>query len=83
MDGARRTDGRWDQELFEWRSRTGRSSVGKPPTKWMRIPQDWTVRRTLGGVMLCVYVSNSIELTGITELPSIIDKPRSVVLVLQ
>ncbi|KAI8437485.1 hypothetical protein MSG28_011804 [Choristoneura fumiferana] len=31
---ARRTDGRWCQEVLEWRPRTGRRAVGRPPTRW-------------------------------------------------
>ncbi|CAH2245094.1 jg15932 [Pararge aegeria aegeria] len=31
---ARRTDGRWVSEKLEWRPRTGKRSVGRPPTRW-------------------------------------------------
>lgn len=31
---ARRTDGRWGRRVLEWRIRTGRRSVGRPPTRW-------------------------------------------------
>ncbi|KAI8441762.1 hypothetical protein MSG28_005454 [Choristoneura fumiferana] len=31
---ARRTDGRWGQKVLEWRPRTGRRAVGRPPTRW-------------------------------------------------
>ncbi|KAJ8706628.1 hypothetical protein PYW07_012706 [Mythimna separata] len=31
---ARRTDGRWGRKVLEWRPRTGRRSVGRPPTRW-------------------------------------------------
>ncbi|CAH2240885.1 jg9622 [Pararge aegeria aegeria] len=31
---ARRTDGRWGSKLLEWRPRTGKRSVGRPPTRW-------------------------------------------------
>ena len=31
---ARRTDGRWGGKVLEWRPRTGRRSVGRPPTRW-------------------------------------------------
>uniref|UniRef100_A0A2H1W970 SFRICE_002307 n=1 Tax=Spodoptera frugiperda TaxID=7108 RepID=A0A2H1W970_SPOFR len=31
---ARRTDGRWARKVTEWRPRTGRRSVGRPPTRW-------------------------------------------------
>ncbi|CAH2230041.1 jg20250 [Pararge aegeria aegeria] len=31
---ASRTDGRWGLLVLEWRSRTGRRSVGRPPTRW-------------------------------------------------
>ncbi|CAH2233827.1 jg22505 [Pararge aegeria aegeria] len=31
---ARRTDRRWDPKVFEWRPRTGRHSIGRPPTRW-------------------------------------------------
>lgn len=29
---ARRIDGRWGHKVLDWSSRTGRRSVGKPPT---------------------------------------------------
>ncbi|CAH2245272.1 jg5104 [Pararge aegeria aegeria] len=31
---ARRTDGRWGLKVLEWRPRTGKRSVGRPPTSW-------------------------------------------------
>jgi hypothetical protein len=31
---GRRTDGRWGGKVLEWRPRTGRRSVGRPPTRW-------------------------------------------------
>ncbi|VVD05640.1 unnamed protein product [Leptidea sinapis] len=31
---VQRTDGRWSSRVLEWRPRTGRCSVGRPPTKW-------------------------------------------------
>ena len=31
---ARRTDGRWGGKVLEWRPRTGRRSVGRPPARW-------------------------------------------------
>lgn len=31
---ARRTDGRWGRKVLEWRPRTGRRNVGRPPTRW-------------------------------------------------
>ncbi|CAH2218259.1 jg1382 [Pararge aegeria aegeria] len=31
---ARRTDGRWGFKVLEWRPRTGKRSVGRPPTRW-------------------------------------------------
>ncbi|CAH2260536.1 jg18256 [Pararge aegeria aegeria] len=33
---ARRTDGRWGLKLLEWRPRTGKRSVGRPPTRWIK-----------------------------------------------
>jgi hypothetical protein len=57
---ARRTDGRWGGKVLEWRPRTGRRSVGRPPTRWtddlvkvagsrwMRTAQDRSSWRTLG-----------------------------------
>ncbi|KAI8424369.1 hypothetical protein MSG28_002896 [Choristoneura fumiferana] len=57
---ARRTDGRWGQKIFEWRPRTGRRAVGRPPTRWsddlvkiagsrwMRKAQDRSEWRALG-----------------------------------
>ncbi|CAH2229220.1 jg2624 [Pararge aegeria aegeria] len=31
---ARRTDGRWGSKVLEWRPRTGKRSIGWPPTRW-------------------------------------------------
>ncbi|CAK1586319.1 unnamed protein product [Parnassius mnemosyne] len=31
---ARRTDNRWGRKVLEWQPRTGRRSVGRPPTRW-------------------------------------------------
>ena len=31
---ARRTDNRWGRKVLEWRPRTGKRSVGRPPTRW-------------------------------------------------
>ncbi|KAI8431975.1 hypothetical protein MSG28_004504 [Choristoneura fumiferana] len=57
---ARRTDGRWGQKVLEWRPRTGRRAVGRPPTRWsddlvkiagsrwMRKAQDRSEWRALG-----------------------------------
>ncbi|KAI8440994.1 hypothetical protein MSG28_009271 [Choristoneura fumiferana] len=57
---ARRTDGRWSQKVLEWRPRTGRRAVGRPPTRWsddlikiagsrwMRKAQDRSEWRALG-----------------------------------
>ena len=57
---ARRTDGRWGGKVLEWRPRTGRRSVGRPPTRWtddlvkvagsrwMRAAQDRSLWRSLG-----------------------------------
>jgi hypothetical protein len=57
---ARRTDGHWGEKVLEWRPRTGRRSVGRPPTRWtdelvkvagsrwMRAAQDRSLWRTLG-----------------------------------
>jgi hypothetical protein len=54
---ARRTDGRWVGKVLEWRPRTGKRSVGRPPirwtddlvkvagSRWMRAAHRW---RTLG-----------------------------------
>ena len=33
---ARRGDGRWSKALTEWRSRTGKRSVGRPVAKWAK-----------------------------------------------
>ncbi|KAI8440150.1 hypothetical protein MSG28_001546 [Choristoneura fumiferana] len=58
---ARRTDGRWGQKVLEWRPRTGRRAVGRPPTRWslvkiagsrwMRKAQDRSEWRALGRPM--------------------------------
>jgi hypothetical protein len=57
---ARRTDSRWGGKVLEWRPRTGRRSVGRPPirrtdnlvkvagSRWMRAAQDRSSWRTLG-----------------------------------
>ncbi|CAH2268393.1 jg15847 [Pararge aegeria aegeria] len=31
---ARRTDRRWGLKVLEWRPRTSKRSVGRPPTRW-------------------------------------------------
>ncbi|CAH2267228.1 jg14699 [Pararge aegeria aegeria] len=31
---VRRRDGRWGPKVLEWQSRTGKRSVGRPPTRW-------------------------------------------------
>ncbi|CAH2230549.1 jg8877 [Pararge aegeria aegeria] len=31
---ARRTDVRWGSKVLEWRPRTSKHSVGRPPTRW-------------------------------------------------
>jgi hypothetical protein len=31
---ARRSDGRWGGKVLEWRPRSGRLSVGRPPIRW-------------------------------------------------
>ncbi|CAH2267506.1 jg22594 [Pararge aegeria aegeria] len=41
---ARRTDGRWSLKVLEWRPRTGKRSVGRPPTRWID-----EIRRVAGG----------------------------------
>ncbi|CAH2248822.1 jg7540 [Pararge aegeria aegeria] len=32
---ARRADGLWGPKVLEWRPRTGKRSVGRPPTRWI------------------------------------------------
>ncbi|KAJ8705153.1 hypothetical protein PYW07_010980 [Mythimna separata] len=66
---ASRTDGRWGRKVLEWRPRTGRRSVRRPPTRWtddlarragirwMRDAQDrWLQRRARGGRRLVTSV---------------------------
>ncbi|KAJ8706366.1 hypothetical protein PYW08_010992 [Mythimna loreyi] len=60
---ARRTDCLWGRKVLEWRSRTGRRSVGRPPTRWtddlvrfagsrwMQDAQDRSLWRRLGRPM--------------------------------
>ncbi|CAH2242429.1 jg20431 [Pararge aegeria aegeria] len=31
---VRRKDGRWGPKVLEWQPRTGKRSVGRPPTRW-------------------------------------------------
>ncbi|CAH2208482.1 jg22865 [Pararge aegeria aegeria] len=31
---VRRRDGRWGPKVLEWQPRTGKRSVGQPPTRW-------------------------------------------------
>ncbi|CAH2242070.1 jg6602 [Pararge aegeria aegeria] len=31
---VRRRDGRWGSKVLEWQPRTGKRSVGRPPTRW-------------------------------------------------
>ncbi|KPJ15638.1 hypothetical protein RR48_00791 [Papilio machaon] len=58
----RRTDGRWGHKVLEWRPRTDRRSVDRPPARWtddlvkvarvswMRVAQDIALWRSLGEV---------------------------------
>ncbi|CAH2243696.1 jg8756 [Pararge aegeria aegeria] len=32
---VRRKDGRWGPKVLEWQPRTGKRSVGRPPTRWI------------------------------------------------
>ncbi|CAH2248562.1 jg24159 [Pararge aegeria aegeria] len=32
---VRRKDGRWGLKVLEWQPRTGKRSVGRPPTRWI------------------------------------------------
>nr|ADI61810.1 endonuclease-reverse transcriptase [Bombyx mori] len=57
---CRRTDNRWGRRVLEWRPRTGKRSVGRPPARWsddlrkaagsnwMRRTEDRVQWRTLG-----------------------------------
>ncbi|KPJ14497.1 hypothetical protein RR48_13568, partial [Papilio machaon] len=57
---ARRTDDRRGRKVLEWRPRTGRRSVGRPPARWtddqvevagvswMRVAQERSSWRSLG-----------------------------------
>lgn len=66
---ARRTDGRWGGKVLEWRPRTGRRSVGRPPTRWtddlvkvagsqwMQAAQDRSSWRSLGEAYTQQWVS--------------------------
>ncbi|KAI8427699.1 hypothetical protein MSG28_002149 [Choristoneura fumiferana] len=50
---AQRTDNRWGRKVLEWRPRTGRRSVGRPPTsyRWMQVASCrslWRSKRELG-----------------------------------
>ncbi|CAH2210578.1 jg26353 [Pararge aegeria aegeria] len=42
---ARRTDGRWGPNVLEWQLRTGKRSVGRPPTRWTYDTKQVTGRR--------------------------------------
>jgi hypothetical protein len=66
---ARRTDGRWGGKVLELRLRTGRRSVGMPPTRWidglvkvagshwMRAAQDRSPWRTLAEAYIQQWTS--------------------------
>ena len=66
---ARRADGRWGVKVLEWRPRTGRRSVGRPPTRWtdylikvagnrwMRTAQDRSLWRSLGEAYVLQWTS--------------------------
>ncbi|KAG7296310.1 hypothetical protein JYU34_021440 [Plutella xylostella] len=57
---CRRTDNRWGRRVLEWRPRTGKRSVGRPPARWtddlrrvagrgwMRKAEDRVLWRSLG-----------------------------------
>ncbi|CAH2239851.1 jg4541 [Pararge aegeria aegeria] len=34
MHIVRRGDGRWGPKVLDWQPRTGKGSVGQPPTRW-------------------------------------------------
>jgi hypothetical protein len=57
---ARRTDGRWGGKVLERRPRTGRRSVGRPPTKWtddlVKVRSSW---KTLGEAYVQQWTSLS------------------------
>ncbi|CAH2217693.1 jg26591 [Pararge aegeria aegeria] len=59
---AWRTDGRWGLKVLEWRPRTGKRSVGRPPTRWTD-----AIRRVAGSRALW----NSLQKTYVQQWTSI------------
>ncbi|CAH2226501.1 jg26440, partial [Pararge aegeria aegeria] len=43
---VRRRDGRWGPKVLEWQHRTGKRSVGRPPTRW---PDDTSALQVAAG----------------------------------
>ncbi|CAH2210113.1 jg2728 [Pararge aegeria aegeria] len=42
---VRRKDGRWGPKVLKWQPRTGKRSVGRPPTRWTELSR---VKRVAG-----------------------------------
>ncbi|CAH2266686.1 jg19836 [Pararge aegeria aegeria] len=67
---ARRTDGRWGLKVLEWRPRTGKRSVGRPPTRWTddirRVAGSYWRRAAQGRVLW-----NSLQKTYVQQWMSI------------
>ncbi|KPJ01280.1 hypothetical protein RR46_01415 [Papilio xuthus] len=65
-----KTDGRWGRKVLEWRPRTGRRSVGKPPARWtddlvkvagvhwMRAAQDRALWQSMGEAYVQQWTSH-------------------------
>ncbi|CAH2228963.1 jg50 [Pararge aegeria aegeria] len=67
---VRRKDGRWGPKVLEWQPRTGKRSVGRPPTRWTD-----DIKRVAGSRLIQAAQShgtwNSLQKTYIQQWTSI------------
>ncbi|CAH2269561.1 jg8306 [Pararge aegeria aegeria] len=52
---VRRKDGRWGPKVLEWQPRTGKRSVGRPPTRWTD-----DIKRVAGSAHTCRALRRSL-----------------------
>ncbi|CAH2235482.1 jg8947 [Pararge aegeria aegeria] len=60
---VRRKDGRWCPKVLEWQPRTGKRSVGRPPTRWT---DDWIQAAQNRGIW------NSLQKTYVQQWTTIV-----------
>ncbi|CAH2242787.1 jg4421 [Pararge aegeria aegeria] len=67
---VRRKDGRWGPNMLEWEPRTGKRSVGRPPTRWTDDIKRVAGRRWTQAARNC-GISNSLQKTYVQQWTSI------------